>query len=100
MITRSKRARNFTVTDNALIRNPDLTMNAKMLLIIMLSYPDDWKFSLEHLTSLSKNGLSATRSAFEDLVAAGFVRRTRARDAQGRMTGWDYHVDRANRGAA
>ena len=92
-IKRGKRPeRHFSITNNSLIRDPSMSLQAKMLLIIMLSYPDDWEFSLTHLTTLSTNGLSATRAAFNELEECAYVKRTRDRDAQGRMTGWSYEV--------
>ena len=92
-IIRTRRTNHYTTVTNDFARDPRLSLQAKMLLVIMLSYPDDWAFSLQHLSKQSRNGLSATRSAFQELAAAGYVTRVgRARGEQGRMTGWEYEV--------
>lgn len=69
-----------------------MTMQAKFLLLLMLSYPTDWEFSLDHLSKQSKNGITATRSAFNELMTLGYVWRTRVRFEDGTWGHYDYTV--------
>ena len=41
--------------DNAIFQNKNLSLQAKGLLCLMLSLPDDWDFSKNGLISLSKH---------------------------------------------
>ena len=91
-VIRTKRRRDFTIVPNDSLRDNTLSWAAKGLLALMLSYPDDWQYSLKHLASMTNNGLHATRSAFQELEAAGYVTRTITRSASGTITGYEYTV--------
>jgi predicted transcriptional regulator len=91
-IIRQARKGNFTTMQNELIRNKDLTMQAKFLLMLMFSYPDNWEFNLEHLSRQSKNGITAARSALNELIAAGYVTRARHRLEDGTYGQVEYTV--------
>jgi hypothetical protein len=91
-IIRKRTDRNFTLTPNEIAQSKELTHAAKGLLLQMLSYPNDWAFNLRHLSSRSASGLHATRSAFEELQAAGYVTRTLQRDDRGYILGYEYTV--------
>ncbi len=49
----------FTQIDNNLIRNQNLSLKAKGLLIYMLSLPDDWDYSISGLSATCKEGTSS-----------------------------------------
>jgi hypothetical protein len=91
-IIRNRKTNNFTLIENAMARSKDLSHQAKGLLLQMLSYPDNWGFNLKHLASNSKSGLHATRSAFNELMAAGYVTRVLTRTDGGILTGYEYTV--------
>lgn len=91
-IMRNRRKNQFVVIANAVARNKELTHAAKGLLLQMLSYPDDWEFSLKHLAGNSSSGLHATRSAFKELQERGYVTRELKRNDAGHLIGYDYSV--------
>jgi len=91
-ILRQERKGNFTTIQNELIRNKNLTMQAKFLLLLMFSYPDDWEFNLEHLAKQSKNGITATRTALRELQEFGYVTTHRQRLPDGTYGPFDYTV--------
>lgn len=92
-VIRSSARSNFTVLPNAIIRDKTLSPNALALLVCMLSFPDDWHFSL---TWLRANHLEMSRAAmtaaFRELHAKGFAGRYRMRTADGQMGRYDYRV--------
>jgi hypothetical protein len=91
-IVRVSRRERFTITPNAIAQNKELSHAAKGLILQMLSYPDDWAFTLQHLASNSASGLHSTRSAFKELETAGYVNRDIQRDDRGRVMGYEYTV--------
>lgn len=91
-VIRTKRERDFTIVPNDALRDPTLSWAAKGLLSLMLSYPNDWRYSLKHLTTISRTGLHGTRTAFQELEAAGYVTRTLTQDDAGVITGYEYVV--------
>lgn len=82
----------FVMIRNAAMRDKQLSLKAKGLLGVMLTYPDDWTFYMEHLEKQSRDGRDATRSAMKELIAAGYVIRRVARDENGRVNGWVHLV--------
>lgn len=89
---RNRPRRDFTILRNAAIRDPSLSLKAKGMLALMLSYPDDWTYHLTHLEGLSADGRDATRAAVRELEAAGYVTRRQTRDEGGRLAHAEYMV--------
>ena len=94
-VIRNKRRQHFTIAPNAALRNGQLSLQAKGLLALLLSFPDDWDYVLSHIEGLSSNGRDAHRAAMHELEQAGYVWKTRARGEQGRIAGWNYTVSDA-----
>ena len=90
-VLKSKKTAGFTQIDNATIRNADLSLRAKGLLLVMMSCPAEWQFNMVWLKKQSSDGKQAHQSALAELLAQGYVTRQRQRDAAGRWT-WLYHV--------
>lgn len=84
---RTRRRSHFTTIPNDAIRDPHLSLQAKGLLTLMLSYPDDWRFTTAHLEQQSTNGREATRTALRQLINAGYARWHAIQAADGSMTG-------------
>ena len=93
-ILRKDKKNQFTIIDNAIFRNYDLSLKAKGLLCQMLSLPDGWEFSVEGLTRLSTDGKSAVTSALNELKDAGYFFRKDIRDG-GRFVGVEYVISEA-----
>ncbi len=92
----------FAIVPHAALRDPGLSLQAKGLLGLMLSFSDDCAFNMPDLVKLSANGRAAVRTAFKELEAAGYVVRLESRTAQGRRNGYEYvvHADPAQRPVA
>lgn len=85
MIVRSPRPdTNWTVIQNRVIRDQQLTFKARGLLIYLLSLPDNWQVSAERIATQGPDGRDAIRTALSELERAGYVRRTKMADARGR----------------
>lgn len=90
-ILRKERRAHYTVIDNSIFFNYDLSYKAKGLLCQMLSLPDGWEFSVEGLTRLSTDGKSAITSAMNELEEAGYFRREQVR-VGGKIQGVEYII--------
>lgn len=90
-VLRKEKRGSFTVIDNAIFRNYNLSLKAKGLLCQMLSLPDGWEFSVEGLTKLSTDGRSAVTSALTELEEHGYFYRKEVRE-NGKFKGIEYMI--------
>lgn len=78
MIVRAPRPKaHFTIIANDLLRNNRLSLRARGLLAMLLSYPDNWRTSAEQLAKVCVEGRDAIRSTLAELEAAGYILRRR-----------------------
>lgn len=72
-VFRVHKTKDFTVMSNYHLRDSNLTLKAKGLLSVILSLPDDWKYSIAGLAAICKEGTSAVKTALQELTEAGYV---------------------------
>lgn len=90
---RNRRSGHFTAIPNSTVRDPRLSLQGKGLLTILLSRQDDWTYYLSEIEKHSTNGRDATRAAFRELEAAGYVQRHPVRiETTGQLKGWEFIV--------
>lgn len=83
----------FTVVDNFALRDQNLSLKARGLLVTMLSLPDNWEFSENGLcTIFKKDGQASIRSGLKELEENGYLIRQRTRDDRGRVSKVDWTV--------
>lgn len=91
-VTRSARvADNFALIANGALRDPRLSFRARGLMAYLLSLPPGWRTSVRQLADKTTEGRDAVATAINELVDAGYVTRTEARQS-GRYSGVDYYV--------
>lgn len=81
---------NFTQVSNALILDTRISSKAKLYLILMLSRPDTWKFSVDGLLRSIKEGKDALKSGLDELTEFGYLKKEK-RHIKGRWD-WDYTI--------
>ena len=91
-VFRVERNTGYTVMSNHHLRNKELTLKAKGLLSQMLSLPEDWDYTLKGLSFINREQIDAIREAVRELERAGYIVRSRERDAKGRLRGADYVI--------
>lgn len=67
--------KNFTIADNRIIQNDNLTISAKGLYFYMLSLPNDWDFSEERLARKCKCGVTKIKTILKELFEIGLLKR-------------------------
>ncbi|MDE5584542.1 MAG: hypothetical protein K2J08_12670, partial [Ruminococcus sp.] len=81
---------NFTQVSNALVLDTRISSKAKMYLVLMLSRPDTWKFSVDGLLRFIKEGKSALKSGLDELTEFGYLKKKK-RHINGRWD-WEYTI--------
>ena len=91
-VFRIERTRDYTVMCNHHLKNPALSLKAKGLLSMMLSFPDEWNYSERGLASICKEGVDAIHSAIKELEANGYMERHQLRGKGGRIVDTEYVI--------
>ena len=96
-IIRSKREVNFTVIDNCVFERNKLSFAAMGMLGYLLSKPDNWSVSATELAKVTagtakKSGRDAVYSLLDELIAAGFVIRSKKSNGKMEYTVFDKPV--------
>jgi hypothetical protein len=83
----------FTTIPNEFIRNKNLSLEARALLVVLLSYPDNWEFNMPWMRA-NVLGTSdfITRRMLNELIAAGYIVRRPHREPDGTWRGHDYDI--------
>lgn len=81
------RRRGFTVLPNQVLRDPGLKLTTKGLYAVMLSYPDEWEFSVRGLATDVGCGRDKIRKALENLEDCGYLLREQLHSKSGKFAG-------------
>lgn len=91
-ILRKQKRDHYTVIDNAVLNDKSLSLKAKGMLCMMLSFPDGWNFSINGLAGYTSDGITVVRTAIKELEDSNYLKRNQIRDDDGRMAGTEYVV--------
>lgn len=72
-VIRIHKNKNFTVMSNIHLKDKNLSLKAKGLLSLMLSLPDDWKYSVSGLCAICKENETAVKTALNELREYRYV---------------------------
>ena len=82
-VFRVHKTKDFTILSNHHLKDKSLSLQAKGLLSVMLSLPDDWKYSISGLAAISKEGKKAIKSTLDELKERGYLVVTKHPPKQG-----------------
>lgn len=91
-VFRIARTHDYTVMSNHHLKNPQLSLKAKGLLSMMLSFPDEWNYSERGLAAICKEGVDAIHSAIKELENARYMERHQLRGKGGRIVDTEYVI--------
>ena len=89
-VSRVNKTRDFTVMSNHHFKDKRLSMKAKGLLSMMLSFSDDWDYSLNGLTAISKKGINAIRAMVHEIEDNGYLSHCLLRNDKWQVTVTEY----------
>ena len=92
IIRKHTKDKNFTIIDNNIFMDKNLSLKGKGLLTMLLSLPDNWAFSERGLTALSKDGRDSLRSGLDELEELGYLERYTSRNDNGQFANTVYNV--------
>lgn len=92
MLLRNETQHNFTMVDNYILRNPNVSLKAIGMYAKLSSLPDNWKFTEAGLTSICKGGKEIVRTALKELEELGLLFRFRIRNKDGTMGDSVYYI--------
>ena len=73
----------FTITPAVIARDPDLGLKERGMLTTLYSLPEDWRFSVEGMAKVLKDGVSSVKATLIQLEKKGYVERRRNRTKEG-----------------
>lgn len=88
-IKRRKVETNYTVVENDFLRDLDLGLTERGLLVTMLSLPDNWDYSANGLANILPDGRKKTNNSLQRLERAGYLKRSRIYE-NGKVVDWLY----------
>ena len=84
-VLKNRTQANFTIVSNTVLRDKGLKMKDRGVLCTILSFHDNWEFSVEGLASLVPDCTDAVRDSVKRLEELGYLRRTRKRNSKGQF---------------
>lgn len=90
-IIRVQHSDNYTCIANLAIRDTRLSLKARGLHHLLLSYPNNWEVNIEHLASKASehDGRTAIMTALRELETIGYLTRQQTRNEKGHITGYE-----------
>lgn len=89
-IIRRGARRGYTTVLRTVAQDGRLSLKALGLYVRMQSYPDDWRFTIAGLASVSGCGRDQVRAALAELEAVGYLVKAQAHDEGGKFSGAVY----------
>ena len=89
---RVERNKGYTVMSNYHLKDKTITLKSKGLLSMMLSLPDEWRYSTRGLAAICKEGVDAIGAALKELEKAGYIIRNQIRGERGRIVETEYVI--------
>ena len=91
-IIKSKLKDKYSTIPNALIQNFILSLDARGLLVYLLSLPADWKINIKDLCTKNKVGENKMRKMINELIKFHYVVRKESKNSNGTYKSFDYFV--------
>jgi len=90
-VVRVIKSKDYTTICNRIFKDQRLSLKAKGLLAMLLSFSDSWKLSISGLDAILKEGKGTIRTTMNELIKNGYVEREQIRK-EGMFVGVNYIV--------
>ena len=83
---------NYVIVDKAFLLNEKISLKAKGLLALLLSYPDNWQFYEAEIVQHTADKANSLSSGLKELIENGYIVRKLGKDETGKFKGYEYHI--------
>ena len=90
-VFKNRKEENFTVLDNQLLQNKELSWKARGILTYLLSLPEDWDVNTKELATHADDGITSLRNGLKELREAGYIIYKKYQDEEGKFV-HEYNV--------
>ena len=90
-IFRIHKATNFTTINNYLIRDKNLSLKDKGMMMILLSLPNNWEYSVKGLEKICKEARNTINSILNNLEKHEYLERRKVYE-NGKIKEWRYDI--------
>ena len=91
-IYRKHKENNYVIVDKAFLLNEKISLKAKGLLALLLSYPDNWQFYEAEIVQHAADKANSLSSGLKELIENGYIVRKLGKDETGKFKGYEYHI--------
>ena len=91
-INKSKLTEKFSTVPNALIQNFVVSLEARGLLVYLLSLPPDWKLNIKDFSKKNNLGENKIRKLVNELIETKYIVRVQDRVKNGTFKSFDYFI--------
>lgn len=77
---------NFTIVPNKILKNKELSANARFIAVYILSLPKSWNLNLEHLSKELDMSERTLQKGIRELIAANVLEKMQLRDSSGQFS--------------
>jgi len=92
MVHREEHKESYTMIDNSILQNINLSWEARGFLGYLLSLPNDWNFTVRGLVKQTGSSKSVILRIMTELKDAGYIKLERKKDKDGRFTQSSWHI--------
>ena len=87
-----KRKTKFTQISNICLYDERLNLDARGLMCILSSYPNDWKFYNRNIGKICNIGIDKLNKLYRQLEKYSYLKRTKKRDEKGKFRGFEFEI--------
>lgn len=87
-----KKKTNFTQISNICLHDKRLSLDARGLICLLVSYPNDWKFYNKNISQIANIGVDKLNKLYKQLEFFGYIKRTKKRDSKGKFRGFEFEL--------
>lgn len=92
MIHRSEYDKDYTRVKNGFVNDESLSLEAKGFMLVLLSFPDDWEFSIKGLAYRLKLSEYNVMRLIKELKSAGYVTQKKVKNKRGQFVTYEWDV--------
>ena len=87
-----KKKTKFTQISNICLHDNNLSLDARGLMCILISYPNDWKFYNKNISKIANVGVDKLNKLYKQLEIFGYLKRNKKRDSKGKFRGFEFEI--------